>query len=79
MTDTISFGLFLARLSPGSRLSFEQTRVNDEIWLPLHAQIRVDARLGLLMKVDAEVDVTYRDYRKFQTDSHMVAADKPTP
>ena len=28
-TDTISFGLFLARLNPGAKLVFEQTRVND--------------------------------------------------
>src|SRR5580698_7833108 len=33
-TGTISFGLFIARLSPGAKLEFEQTRVNDEVWLP---------------------------------------------
>ena len=33
-TATVSFGLFLARLNPGARLVMEQTRVNDEIWLP---------------------------------------------
>ncbi len=33
-TATISFGLFIARLAPGAKLVFEQTRVNDEVWLP---------------------------------------------
>ncbi|MBV9770236.1 MAG: hypothetical protein JOZ32_11745, partial [Bryobacterales bacterium] len=31
-TATISFGLFIARLNPGAKLEFEQTRVNDEVW-----------------------------------------------
>src|ERR1700734_2388464 len=31
--QTISWGLCLARLNPGASLVFEQTRVNDEVWL----------------------------------------------
>ncbi|MFZ0952329.1 MAG: hypothetical protein WAN17_08685, partial [Candidatus Sulfotelmatobacter sp.] len=34
--DTISWGLFLARFHKGTRFMLEQTRVNDEVWLPLH-------------------------------------------
>ena len=32
--DTISWGFFVLRIHKGSRIAFEQTRVNDEIWLP---------------------------------------------
>ena len=31
--DTVSLGLFLARVHKGSRIVIEQTRVNDEVWL----------------------------------------------
>jgi hypothetical protein len=32
--DTVSWGLFLARFHRGSHFMVEQTRVNDEVWLP---------------------------------------------
>jgi hypothetical protein len=73
-TATISFGLFLARLSPGAKLEFEQTRVNDEVWLPKRELVRGAARLGLVKKLAGEEEVTWNNYRKFQVDSKVVAA-----
>lgn len=73
--DTISVGMALFRLAPGGSLSFEQTRVNDEVWLPAHRHIRADARIGYVKKMHAEIEVTYRNYRKFQSDSRMVVAE----
>lgn len=32
-TDTISFGLFLFRIHPGSRFNFQQLHLNNEVWL----------------------------------------------
>lgn len=75
---TVSFGLFLARLGPGARLSFEQRRVNDEVWLPSRATTRLDARVALLKRFNAEVDVEWKQYRKFQTDSRVVGAAELT-
>ncbi len=72
--DTLTFGFGLVRVAPGGTLHFEQTRVNDEIWLPARAVIRADARLALIKKLRAEFDVTYRGYKKFQTDSRIVGA-----
>src|SRR5882762_9177044 len=46
--DTVSWGLFLARFHKGSRFMLEQTRVNDEVWLPLHIAAKIDVRLALL-------------------------------
>lgn len=74
--DTLSFGLGLFRLSPGGSISFEQTRVNGEVWLPTRAFIRADARVGYVKKIRAEIEITYRDYRKFQADSRMIAQGK---
>lgn len=71
--DTLSFGLALFRLAAGGRMSFEQTRVNDEVWLPAHIYIRADARLAYVKKLHAEIDITYRDYKKFQADSRLVS------
>lgn len=71
--DTLSFGFFLFRVAPGARVSFEQTRVNEEVWLPSRISVRAEARLALLKKMRAEIDITYREYRKFQADSKIVA------
>jgi hypothetical protein len=70
--NPISFGLGLVKLAEGSVLNFDQVRVNDEVWLPAHISVRADARLLYLRKLREELDVTYRDYRKFQADSHIV-------
>jgi len=66
------FGFGLLRVAPGGTLNFEQTRVNDEIWLPSRILIRADARLALIKKVRAEFDIRYSGYRKFQSDSRIL-------
>lgn len=70
--DTISWGLFLARLHKGSRFMLEQTRVNDEVWLPRQLAVKVDARLALLKSVDVDIEQSFRDYKKFRTSSKIV-------
>jgi hypothetical protein len=70
--DTVSFGLFLARIHKGSRLELEQTRVNNEVWLPKHVSVKVDARIALLKEVSENLDFTYRDYKKFGSESKVV-------
>lgn len=70
--DTVSVGWFLARIHKGSRLLIDQTRVNDEVWLPRHVAVRVDVRVALLKNFSLEADVTYRDYKKFRTDTRIV-------
>jgi hypothetical protein len=72
-TATISFGLFIARLNPGAKLVFEQTRVNDEVWLPKREIVSGAGRLGLVKKLAGEQEVTWNNYRKFQVDSKVVA------
>jgi hypothetical protein len=70
--DTISWGLFLARFHKGTRVMLEQTRVNDEVWLPQHFTAKVDVRLALLKNFNVGVEQTYRDYRKFRTSAKIV-------
>lgn len=71
-TATISWGLFLARLNPGAKLVFEQTRVNDELWLPKREFVRGSGRLGLLKKIAMDQEVTWSNYRKFQVNSRVL-------
>ena len=70
--DTISWGLFLARFHKGSRFMLEQTRVNDEVWLPRQLAVKVDARLALLKSFNVDIEQSFRDYKKFRTSSKIV-------
>ncbi len=74
--DTISYGVFLARFHKGSRLMLEQTRVNEEVWLPLHVTAKIDVRVALLKNFDVDLDQTYRDYKKFGASSRIVSIEK---
>lgn len=77
---TVSFVWFLARLGEGARVIFEQEKINGGIWLPRASRIRFDARLGLVKSVRREVDLTFRDYRKFQAESRVVStSEAPVP
>jgi hypothetical protein len=71
--DNISWGLFLARFHKGSHFMLEQTRVNDEVWLPLHVTYKIDARLALLKGIDVDGEQTFQDYKKFRTSSKIVS------
>ena len=71
--DTITWGLFLARFHKGSRFMLEQTRVNDEVWLPLHVTAKIDVRLALLKNYDVNLEQTFRDYKKFRATARIVS------
>lgn len=74
--DTVSFGLVLARIHKGSRILIDTTRVNDEVWLPRHVALRVDARVALLKNFNVEQDVTYTDYKKFHSATRIVGMEE---
>ncbi len=73
--DTVSWGLFLVRLDRGARIWFDQTLVNDEVWLPKRVSISASARLGLFKKIRVQQETTFRNFRKFQSDAHLVAGE----
>jgi hypothetical protein len=74
VTDNISWGLFVARLSKGARLDVQMTRVNDEVWLPKRFEVKCSARVALVKKYNIESDTSFSNYRKFQVESRVVAA-----
>jgi hypothetical protein len=76
VTDTITWGGFLLRLHPGSHIEIEQTLINNEVWLPLHAHISFDARIALLKSMRLEIDAKFSDYKKFRTDSKVISVEE---
>jgi hypothetical protein len=70
--DTISVGFVLARIHKGTRVTMEQTRVNDEVWLPRHVTFKLDARVALFKGYKLDGEQTYRDYKKFRTSAKIV-------
>jgi hypothetical protein len=70
-TDTISFGLFLARIHKGTNVVVDTARINDEVWLPKHVRVHVDVRFALLKNFDVDIEQTFRDYKKFRTDTKI--------
>ena len=73
--DTISWGLFLARIHKGSRFMLEQTRVNEEVWLPRELTVKVDVRLALLKNFNVDLEQNFRDYKKFRATSRVLAVE----
>jgi hypothetical protein len=73
-TATISFGWFLARLNPGGKLTFEQMRVDDGLWLPKREVLSGSGRIGLVKRLAEEDEVTWSNYKKFRVDSKVVSS-----
>jgi hypothetical protein len=71
--DTVSFGWVLARIHKGTRLVFEQTRVNGEVWLPQHISFKFDARVALFKGYNEIDEETFRDYKKFRATAKIVS------
>ena len=71
-TDTISWGLFLARLNSGAKMIFEQTEVNSELWFPKRLLLTGRGRVGLLKRLAQEEEIEWNNYRKFSVDSKIV-------
>jgi hypothetical protein len=74
--ETISFGLFLAWLNPGAKMVFEQTRVNNEMWLPKRLFLSGNGRVGLVKKVVEDQEITWNDYKKFQVESKILPREQ---
>ncbi len=60
-------GGLLASLSKGSNFVFEQTLVNNEVWLPSYDEVHAAARL-VFLKVKANQIDRYSDYKKFSSE-----------
>jgi|GEM_PF-3963882 len=62
-------GGLLATLQPGGALVFEQTYINDEVWLPSYTEINLSARILLFKGISANLTLRYSDYKKFKAEA----------
>jgi hypothetical protein len=74
-TDTVSFGWIVARVHKGSEFEMQQVLINGEVWMPQRADIKLDARVALLKGINEDIHLTYKDYRKFRTDTKISVAE----
>jgi len=58
-----SIGLFLARVLRGSRITMEQTRIGEGIWVPEHVEIRAAAKIFFFKSLVIDRVLTYSEYR----------------
>lgn len=70
-----SIGLFLASVSEGSHLYFENQRLNDGIWVTHRAGFEGSARI-LIRHIRENEALVFSDFRRFQSDSRIVASDQ---
>jgi hypothetical protein len=78
-TDTISFGLFLFRIHPGSRFNFQQMHLNDEVWLLRRLYINGGARIALLKNEAIEQEDIFSNYKKFSSTFTILPGVKEVP
>jgi hypothetical protein len=58
-----SMGLFLVRLLRGSRITMEQSRVDEGIWMPERVEVRAAAKIFFVKSLVIERVLTYSEYR----------------
>jgi len=68
-------GGLLASLKKGSAFTFEQSKINEEVWMPSYLEAHVNAKLLLLKGLEGNFVQRYSNYQKFHVDS----VTKPAP
>lgn len=72
-------GGVLASLQKGSAFQFEQSRVNNEVWLPSYDEVHIGAKLLMVKTFRVNVIDHYYGYQKFHvaTQQRIEAPKKP--
>ena len=78
-TDTISFGLFLFRIHPGSHFVLETAHINNEFWALQRLYINGSARIALLKNEIAEQEDVFSNYKKFSSTITILPGVKEVP
>jgi hypothetical protein len=70
LTDSYKIGGgVLASIGASTAFSFEQEKIDDEVWLPSSMEANISARVLLLAKFNRSVERHYSEYKKYQIDS----------
>jgi hypothetical protein len=63
----VNFGLFLARVKPGTEFTFEQRPVQGNLWLPSHFSMNLNARIFISSRKSSD-DERYSEYHRAAED-----------
>jgi len=70
LTDSYKIaGGMLASIGASTAISFDQEKIDNEVWLPSAMEANISARVLLLAKFNRSVERRYSDYKKYQIDS----------
>jgi hypothetical protein len=75
-----SFGIgggLLASVKPGSAFLFEQTRLEDGVWLPRYSQVNASARVMLFKGMSINETNEFSDFKRFSTKAGEHKLDEP--
>jgi len=78
-TDTISFGLFLFRIHPGSRFVLETSHINNELWAMHRLYINGSARIALLKNESVEQEDVFSNFKKFTSTVKILPGVREVP
>jgi hypothetical protein len=70
-------GGLLASIKSGSAFVFEQTRVEDGVWLPRFSQVNASARVMLFAGMTINETHEFSDYKRFSTKAGEEKLDAP--
>lgn len=70
VTETLSWGLFLARIQPGSKIAFER-RLLGNTWVPTRIGGKFVARFFGFKGFALESETTFSNYRRFGSESRI--------
>lgn len=64
----------VVNIRQGTHFRFDQTKVNDEVWLPLQIDAEGAARVLLFVSFTGRVHIVDSDFRKFRTSTTILPA-----
>src|SRR5580658_1736257 len=71
-------GGFLASIRKGTSLIFEQSRLDQELWMPAVSEIHLSARELLVKGVRQNIHIKDSDFRRFETNAQQqIGAPRP--
>jgi hypothetical protein len=65
-------GGLVVNIQKDTRFTWEQTKINDEVWLPAHIEGQGAARVLLFFNFNGSLRAVESDYRKFRTSSTIL-------
>ena len=75
--DTVSFGFLLARIGKGARIGMEQTRLNNEIWVPRRISVNGNARIMVLKNRNLTEEIITSNYRLAKSPGEKPITSQP--